>query len=191
MKLRDALDVDPDPVAIVVFARVDDRVANQLNYAGQLPRRAAAVLASRGVQLVLVSKSATAYVRQVQRHLNIVAPFVSDGGAALHVPCSYFDNVEGTGAGARAWEVFRFNPPDRAGAVNLLCDLLVAMGYGDPLTIGVGCDLDDYGVLAAVDVPVIVRDPVTPQKELLRHVPGAYVTNATGIEGWSEALIGP
>ena len=120
-----------------------------------------------------------------------LAPFVSDGGAALHVPCSYFDNVERTGAGAGAWEVFRFNPPDRAGAVNLLCDLLVAMGYGDPLTIGVGCDLDDYGVLAAVDVPVIVRDPVTPQKELLRHVPGAYVTNATGIEGWSEALIGP
>src|SRR5688500_14468592 len=79
-----------------------------------------------------------------------LAPFVSDGGAALHVPCRSFDNVERSGAGARAWEVFRFNPPDGAGAVSLLCDLLVATGCGG----------------------------------LLRHVPGAYVTNATGIEGW-------
>lgn len=47
------------------------------------------------------------------------------------------------------------------------------------VTIGIGCDLDDDGVLSAVDVPVVVRDPLKNQRELLRHVPGAYLTSGS------------
>ena len=85
----------------------------------------------------------------------------------------------------------RFNPPDKSATVNLVRDLLLGLGSRDVVTLGVGCDFDDYGVLAAVEVPVVVRDVVKDQSGLLRYVPGAYLTNATGLDGWAEALIGP
>ena len=191
MALRQPLDIDEGPVAVVVFARIDDLVADQSNYADQLRRQAVAVLKSLGIRLVLVSKSAAAYVRQVQYHLNIAEPFVCEGGAAVHIPGCYLGKVPPADMSAGAWEIFRFSPPDRTAAVNLVRDLFVAQGYSDVLTIGIGCDLDDYGVLGTVDIPVVVRDRAKEQKELLRYVPGAYLTTATGIEGWSEALIGP
>jgi len=72
--------------------------------------------------------------------------------------------------------------------VNLVRDLFLGLGSRDVLTIGVGCDLDDYGVLAAVDVPVVVRDVVKDQSGLLRYVPGAYLTNATGLDAPAPAL---
>jgi hypothetical protein len=46
-------------------------------------------------------------------------------------------------------------------------------------------------VLAVVDIPIVVRDAVNDQSMLMRHVPGVYVTSATGSEGWAEALRGP
>ena len=47
-----------------------------------------------------------------------------------------------------------------------LRDWFPGLGSRDVLTIGVGCDVDDYGVLAAVEVPVvgcdIVKDWIKP-----------------------------
>jgi predicted mannosyl-3-phosphoglycerate phosphatase (HAD superfamily) len=182
-------DISVETPAVVVFASVDDWGTGS-DCESQLPRRAVDLLANSGVRLVLVSASAATDVRRVQRHLHITEPFVCDGGAAVHVPCTCFWNLEAHDAGNDGCEIFRFNPPDRAAAVNLVRDLFLSSGH-DVVTIGIGCDLEDYGVLSAVDVPVVVRDPVKDQRELLRHVPGAYLTNATGIDGWSEALIGP
>jgi len=174
--------------AIVVFASVDDSGADGPDCGSPLPRQAVAELARIAVPLVLVSGSAAPHVRRVQRHLRIEEPFVCDGGGAVHVPPSWRATASDIEDGR--WERFQFNPPDRSAAVTLVRDLFVARRH-DVLTVGIGCDLDDYGVLAAVDVPVVVRDPLRDQRELLRHVPGAYLTTATGVDGWLEALIGP
>jgi predicted mannosyl-3-phosphoglycerate phosphatase (HAD superfamily) len=139
---------------------------------------------------VCVSSSAAPFIRQVQQHLDIVEPFVCEGGAALYVP-SLDSRVDAPAARVSyEWDVFRFNPPDRTAAVTLVRDWFVARGSEEPLTIGIGCDCDDYGVLSAVDLPIVVRDAVKDQSALLRHIPGAYVTKASGLAGWSEALTG-
>jgi len=156
-----------------------------------MPLHAAAELCSWGVRLVCVTTSSAAYVQKVQRELDIVEPFICEGGATLYVPSMYLRTIDAADTHSECdWDVFRFNPPDRAAAVTLVRDLFVAQGWDDPVTIGIGCDCDDYGVLTVVDIPIVVRDGVKDQSMLLRHVPGAYVTTASGPEGWSEALIG-
>jgi predicted mannosyl-3-phosphoglycerate phosphatase (HAD superfamily) len=175
-------------LAIVVFAHVDDLLCHR-----RLPHHAVSRLCNWGVRLVCVSRATADFVRQLQHELNIQEPFICNSGAALHVPNTYFRTADSphTTIGSVTWEVFKFSPPDRAAAVNLVCDLFLAAGWDDVLTIGVGCDADDYSLLTTVDIPVVVRDAVKDQTSLLRHVPGAYLTDATGSEGWSEALSGP
>jgi predicted mannosyl-3-phosphoglycerate phosphatase (HAD superfamily) len=175
-----------DTLVVLVFASLDDR-GREPGCESPVPRAAVDLLAHLGVRLILVSASAAASVRCVQRQLQIAEPFVCDGGAAVHVPGTEFGSP---GPDESTREIFRFDPPDRASAVHLIRDLFLARGH-DVITIGIGSDLDDYGVLSAVDVPVVIRDPLKDQQQLLRHVPGAYLTNATGRDGWSEALIGP
>ena len=68
--------------------------------------------------------------------------------------------------------------------------MFLARGYDPLLTVGIGCDLPDYDLLAAVDVPIVVRDQCSTPPELLRELPGVYVTSATGTAGWSEAVLG-
>jgi predicted mannosyl-3-phosphoglycerate phosphatase (HAD superfamily) len=176
--------------AVLVFARVGDRRARSLQPDCPLPRYAVKLLCAWGARLVLVSACGAEYVRNVQRELRIREAFVCEGGAALHVPESYRGKPVTPRAEAE-WEIFRFNPPDRFAAVTMVRDLFLGRGWNDVLTIGVGCDWDDYGVLAAVEVPVVVRDLRKDQSGLLRYVPGAYLTTATGPDGWAEALIGP
>jgi predicted mannosyl-3-phosphoglycerate phosphatase (HAD superfamily) len=156
----------------------------------QLPWRAVDLLRSWGARLILVSASSADCVRQVQRELQVVEAFVCEGGGAVHVPGRYRCSQD-TQRSEAEWEILRFNPPDKAAAVKMVRDVFLGLGWQDVLTIGVGCDLDDYGVLSTVEVPVVVRDLVKDQSGLLRYVPGAYLTNATGPAGWAEALIGP
>lgn len=174
---------------VIVFARLDDLLTAPLAHARRLPRQAIDRLRSWGARIILVSASSADYVRHVQRDLGITEAFVCDGGAALHVPDRYRRGLDWDAESE--WELFRFTPPDKKAAVVLMRDLFVGLGSRELVTIGIGCDLDDYGMLAAVDVPVVVRDLVKDQSGLLRHVPDAYLTNATGPEGWAEALIGP
>ena len=177
--------------AIVMFTRVYSSSSDGRPTQCQLPTHAVAVVREWGFRLVCVSGSRCEDVVAMQRELDIVEPFICDGGAALHIPSRYFDSGEtAPPTTANEWEIFRFNPPDRAACVNLVRDLFLADGWSDVLTIGVGCDCDDYGVLTAVDIPIVVRDAATDQRTLLRHVPAAYLTSATGTEGWTEALIG-
>ncbi|HVG53009.1 MAG TPA: hypothetical protein VM846_01200 [Vicinamibacterales bacterium] len=175
---------------LIVFARLGSPPGDPSDRSCQLPRSAVKLLCSLGARLILVSAFPAEYVRHVQRELRITEAFVCDGGAELHVPANYRRDPDRQDADA-AWEIFKFSPPNKAAAVTLLRDLFVGLGSPDILTIGVGCDFDDYGVLAAVDIPVVVRDVMKDQSGLLRYVPGAYLTNATGVEGWAEALAGP
>lgn len=173
---------------VIVFACLKPLQPDALQY--ELPWRAVDLLRSWGARLILVTASAADAVRQMQRELHMTEAFICEGGAALHVPRCYRGTQSSNGADGE-WETFRFNPPDKAAAVTMLRDVLVGLGRQDVLTIGIGCDLDDYGVLSTVEVPVVVRDVVKDQSGLLRYVPGAYLTNATGPNGWAEALIGP
>jgi hypothetical protein len=182
-----ACDTDGEST-VIVFVRLGTPRAGPAHNLCQLPHRAVDLLRGWGARLILVSASTADYVRQVQRELEIIEAFVCDGGAALHVPPSYRRERHGTDGG---WEMFRFSPPDKSAAVIFVRDLFLGSGSRDVLTIGIGCDFDDYGVLAAVDVPVVVRDVVKDQSGLLRYVPGAYLTNAVGLDGRAEALIGP
>jgi hypothetical protein len=181
---------DEESGEVLVFVRLDDLRADADT--GNLPRHAVAVLVGWGVRLILVSTAPAADVRQVQRRLRISEPFVCDGGGSLHVPPGCF-RIGGSPPpiAEDEWDIIRFDPPNRMAAVVILRDLFVAQGADDVLTIGIGCDLEDYGLLAAVDLPIVVRDPARQQRELLRCLPSAYLTNAIGIAGWSEALIGP
>jgi predicted mannosyl-3-phosphoglycerate phosphatase (HAD superfamily) len=77
-----------------------------------------------------------------------------------------------------------------AAAVELACTMFVARGYEEPLTVGIGSDLADFGLLTAVDVPIVVRSQSDNQTELIRQLPGVYVTSVAGMAGWSEAVLG-
>jgi predicted mannosyl-3-phosphoglycerate phosphatase (HAD superfamily) len=184
----------PSPVArsarLVVVTRADDVVSAQTRPCASADT--VGVLSALEVPLILVSASNSADVREWQRQLGISAPFICGNGAALCVPPGYFLDVTYHGVSddrQDAWEIFRFNPPDSAAAVRLLCSLFAARG-DEVLTVGLGCDQADYGLLTTVDVPIVVRDDCRDQERLLRGVPGAYLTHASGVDGWSEALLG-
>jgi predicted mannosyl-3-phosphoglycerate phosphatase (HAD superfamily) len=174
-----------------MFIRVYSSSADEGTTQCQLPADAIAMLTAWGFRLVLVSGSPVDDIVAIQHQLDLVEPFICNGGAALHVPSHYFESPKTSHVTAsNDWEVFSFNPPDRAAGVNLVRDLFLADGWSDVLTIGIGCDGDDYRVLSAVDIPIVVRDASKDQSMLLRHIPAAYLTTATGTEGWTEALIG-
>ena len=176
------MDVSPNPgdageSTVVAFVRLGSVRTDPSHNLSQLPRRAVDLLRGWGARLILVSASTADCVRQVQSELQINEAFICDGGAALYVPTSYFCDRDRQVTGE--WEIFKFNPPDKSATVNLVRDLFLGLGSREVLTIGVGCDFDHYGVLATVEVPVVVRDVVKDQSGLLRHVPDAYLTNAT------------
>lgn len=89
------------------------------------------------------------------------------------------------------WERFSFDAIAPAAAMRLLGALFLARGHDKILTVGLGCDTSDSAMLAAVDIPIVVRDQRHDQSALLQYVPGAYLTTATGAAGWLEAVVGP
>ena len=58
------------------------------------------------------------------------------------------------------------------------------------VTVGLGDGMNDQPMLAAVDVPVIVRNRVAdPAGDLVRAVPSAKVTDSEGPAGWAAAVL--
>lgn len=150
-------------------------------------------LATQGVPLVLVSAWDASVVRQLQSEVPFTQPFICREGGELHVPAEWLHEPVSTPCAAQldmGWEVFRFSPPSVGAAFELVSAIFVARGHGPLLTVGIGCDLADYNLLTAVDVPIVVRGRNGTQPELLRQLPAAYVTSATGTAGWSEAVLG-
>ena len=175
---------------LVIVTRVDGLIHEQAAGVSCVPTNVLGVLTTGDVPLIFVSESMATDVRDLQQQLDLTAPFICEKGAALYIPPAYFgDRLAGREGGRDRWEVFRFNPADTAAAIRLLCGLFAARGE-QVLTVGLGCDHTDYPLLTAVDVPIVVRDDHRDQESLLRGVPGAYLTSASGAAGWSEALIG-
>jgi predicted mannosyl-3-phosphoglycerate phosphatase (HAD superfamily) len=157
----------------------------------ELSRNALSALISTRVPLVFVSDSDATDVRQIQHELGLMQPFISSGGSALHIPPEYFNQLDDVPACGDQWEMFSFDTVGPAAAMRLLGALFLARGHDKILTVGLGCDASDGAMLAAVDIPIVVRDQRFDQSALLRYVPGAYLTTATGAAGWLEAVVGP
>jgi hypothetical protein len=182
-------DVD-SMTSIVVFTAVDGVLRQGATGACPEVREALDLLVARDIPVVLTSRAEAAEVRELMRDLRIRHPFICRGGAALHIPRGYFEELDGLTAGDDDWEVFEFGGGDPSRPVRLLTSLYSVRGE-DILTIGFACDWADRALLAAVQVPVVVRqDGGGDQARLLRRLPGAYVTNATGPAGWTEAVLG-
>jgi predicted mannosyl-3-phosphoglycerate phosphatase (HAD superfamily) len=176
---------------LVIFTRVDGLLRQRAASPCELSRDALDALISTRVPLVLVSDSGAADMRQMQRELGLMQPFISSGGAALHIPPEYFSPPDDVAAPDDPWEMFSFDTLGPAAAMRLLGALFLARGHDKILTVGLGCDTSDSAMLAAVDIPIVVRDQRLDQSALLRYVPGAYLTTATGAAGWLEAVVGP
>lgn len=175
---------------LVIFTRLDGLLRQRAAAPCELSRDALTALISTRVPLVLVSDSDAADIRQIQQELGLLQPFISRGGAALHIPPEYFTQLDAP-APDEQWEKFSFDATGPAAAMRLLGALFLARGHGTILTVGLGCDTSDSSMLAAVDIPIVVRDQRFDQSALLRFVPGAYLTTATGAAGWLEAVVGP
>jgi predicted mannosyl-3-phosphoglycerate phosphatase (HAD superfamily) len=173
---------------LVIFTRVEGLLRERGAGACEFPSEVVTALVSAQVPLVLVSESNAADIREMQRTLGLVEPFVCDGGNNLHIPPAYFDDMPE--AANDGWERFSFGTTGPAAAIRLLSALFLARGHDRILTVGLGCDCRDATMLGAVDVPIVVRDRERKHVDLLRDVPGAYLTTASGAAGWLEAVIG-
>jgi predicted mannosyl-3-phosphoglycerate phosphatase (HAD superfamily) len=140
-----------------------------------------------GSPLVLCSGRPAADVRGLQRQVGIRHPFISDGGAVLHIPDGYFC---GTAGGADdGFETIDFGVRRLGHAVRLVIALFRTRPVA-PLVVGIGFDWRDRVLLREVDVPVVIRDPAIDQSALLRNVPNAYLTEACGDDGLAEVIFG-
>ena len=175
---------------LVIFTRVDGLLRERAAAACELSRDVLTALISTRVPIVLVSDANAGEVRDIQCELGLLQPFISGGGAALHIPPEYFTQPYDTQAADDDWEMFSFDAIGPAAAMRLLGALFLARGHDKILTVGLGCDTSDSAMLAAVDIPIVVRDQRLDQSALLRYVPGAYLTTATGAAGWLEAVVG-
>ncbi len=176
--------------SIVVFTTVNGTLRDGSSGSCEEARIALEMLASRGIPVVLMAQDGAAAVQSLQCDLLLRQPFICEGGATLHIPRGYFAELDGLTAGDESWETFEFGVRDPVRAIRLLASLFSVRGQ-EILTVGFGSEWADRALLAAVDVPVVVRSDEADQDKLLRRVPGAYLTSAMGPAGWNEAILGP
>jgi mannosyl-3-phosphoglycerate phosphatase len=176
--------------SLVVLTDLDGTLCDPRTRSCDGARDALALLADRGIPVVLISDRTPGEVTSLQRDLGLRHPFVCEGGAALYVPRGYFPEFSRLGEPRRRWDVVRFRLPRDAGdAVRLLISLYRACSSGSVVIVGLGDNWTDRDMLNEVDVPVIVRNRAVDQARLVRRMPAAYVTNAAGPAGWSEAIL--
>lgn len=138
-------------------------------------------------RLVLCSSRGAAELRALQREIGIRQPFISDGGAVLHIPNGYFC---GTSADTPdGWETIDFGVRRLGHALRLLVALFRTCPEG-PVIVGVGFQWRDRVLLHEVDVPVVIRDAAVDQSALLRTVPNAYLADRTGKTGLASVVFG-
>jgi hypothetical protein len=178
--------------SVVVITDVDGILRHADIGALAEARRALDALA--GSTLVLCSTRGADELRAIQRELGIRHPFISDGGAALHIPTGYFcvadasPETAGTAAD-ESYETIDFGVRRLGHAVRLVIALFRTCPV-PPLVVGIGFEWRDRMLLREVDVPVVVRDAGVDQSALLRNVPQAYLTAACGDDGLLEVVFG-
>ena len=169
-------------VSLVIFSAADDVFT--------APDASAAVswLTSRQVPLVLVSRRPAADVLALQRQYGMRRPFICDGGASLYLPAGSFPELTRIGTARDGWNVVEIKSPDAGHAIRLLVSLF-RLCSEDVVVVGLGEHRDDRVLLREVDVPVVLSGSPA-QEELMRSIPSAYLTQAPGVAGWSEAILG-
>lgn len=176
----------PPSAGVVVIADIDGilRLADIRTLAEARP-----VLNSlSGSTIVFCSGRSAADVRALQQELGILEPFISDGGAALHIPHGYFCGTASEGD-TDGFETIDFGVRRLAHAVRLIIALFRTCP-SVPIVVGLGLEWRDRVLLREVDVPVVIRDPRLDQSALLRNVPQAHVTDAPGGAGLGALLLG-
>lgn len=140
------------------------------------------------MHVVLCSDRDPVAILSLQKALGLRHPFISDKGAALHIPRGFFFG-QPAAAGESEWEVIDFGMARLGHAVRLIITLYEAAGTR-PLTVGIGEEWRHRALLREVDAPVVVRNHTIDQARLITNVPSAYVTEAEGPRGWVEAILG-
>ena len=154
-------------------------------------RQAAQLLIDADIPIILVARSVVREPEYIQRELGVVHPYLSNGGATLHIPYGYFGGgYAGPGAD---WEMMTFvardpgvEPP--SGVQFLLQTYRIHRS--DIVTVGFGVTSSDRFVLEHVEVPVLVRNRHFDQRPLRKTFPDAFMTTLEGPLGWSEAILG-
>jgi predicted mannosyl-3-phosphoglycerate phosphatase (HAD superfamily) len=155
-------------------------------------RQAVQVLIDADIPIILVASDGVREVQNIQCELGIIAPFLSGGGATLHVPDNYFAETQ-RDTGTSDWNTMPFGLPDavRSPARGLRTLLEAYRRHrSDIVIIGFGLTWADRLLLGLADVAVIVRGRHIDQTTLRQTFPQAYVTLATGSLGWGEAILG-
>ena len=176
--------------SLVVFTGIDGAIRRGADGTCDDVRPALDLLASKDIPVVLASHHSAAALMALVEELGHARPFICDGGAHMHVPSGYFAELQDLWPEEETWHVVPLGAPDIGRAVRLLVSLFQLSG-ADILTVGLGSSWHDRALLSAVNVPVIVRSDGPDQARLQRTVPGAYLTSATGPDGWQEAILGP
>jgi predicted mannosyl-3-phosphoglycerate phosphatase (HAD superfamily) len=178
----------PSPSASVV---VIADVGRLLRHPGTLAevRPAFAELTRCETHVVLCSEQEGHEIEALQKELGVRYPFICRRGAALHIPRGFFCGLPADGPAGADWEIIDFGTPRLGHAVRLITTLYRAAGVA-PVIIGIGEDWRDRALLREVDTPIVVRNSAFDQSRLVQNVPGAYVTEAEGPQGWTEAILG-
>ncbi len=175
--------------SLVVFTSVDGAIRQGAAGSCAGVRPALELLATQGIPVVLASHHSADELIALQQGLGQAHPFISEGGATMHVPNGYFADLQDLWPEDETWHVVPLGAPDIGRAVRLLVSLFQVSG-ADILSVGLGCSWNDRVLLEAVNVPIIVRSDGPDQARLQRRIPGAYLTGATGPAGWQEAILG-
>jgi predicted mannosyl-3-phosphoglycerate phosphatase (HAD superfamily) len=174
---------------LVIFTAVDGVLCDADTRSMHDTRAALRMLTQRDIPLVLTSSRTPPELLALQRELGIRYPFIAGGGASLHIPAGYFPELTRIGAQRDGWNVVEFKVPEAGHAIRLLVSLYRLCSDG-VVIVALADSADHRVLLHAADVPVIVRNDKADQQALLREMPSAYLTNAVGPAGWSEAILG-
>jgi predicted mannosyl-3-phosphoglycerate phosphatase (HAD superfamily) len=151
-------------------------------------RQALTSISRRGIPLVLTSYHSSTELMAMQREIGVVTPFIAANGRTLHMPRGYFSTAA-TDAPVAEWDVLEFTPPSIEDALDVLLERCRAAGHA-PVLVGVGASWPDHALLRHVDIPILIRSALVDQSHLRNYFPQAYLTVATGPDGWSEAILG-
>ena len=174
--------------SMVVLTCVDGALRESSSGSCAEVRDALAAVTARGVSTVLTSHHSASELMAIQRELGLREPFIAELGRGLYVPRGRFTQLAGA-TDPGEWQVFEFSPPSVEDAIETLMWLYRVAG-DSPLLVGVGASWNDRSLLRHVDVPVVIAAETVEQRQLREHFPHAYVTTASGPDGWREAILG-
>ncbi len=174
--------------SILVLTCVDGALRTAPGESVASARSALHELSHSGIPIVLASHHHRDEMMALENELGVQEPFIAENGRTLAVPRGYFARLPGlTTTGS--WDVIEFEPPSIEDAIEMLMWLFRVSGES-PLLVGVGASWNDHLLLRHVDIPVLVKNQDIDQRRLLAQFPDAYITQSTGIDGWTEAILG-